>query len=166
MYWNANGIFNHHSTFKHFLTEHQIDAALINETHLKPYHKFKLRNYDIIRNDRPDLKGGTTIIIKSHLPHEIPSLQTIEATGITLCTQHSSIELITVYKQPKIPLPAAEINKLYNLNSRRPHCKHSYVELTNQKPKWHRTSNSPHEYQSYCNSTSWTNALPIHRRLT
>lgn len=105
LYWNANGLYIQHLTFKQFLHDHQIDIGLLNETHLKQYHKLKIRNYDIFRIDRLGLKGGTGILIKTHLPYEpfnLPNFQTIEACGIRLFTQTSSIALVAVYKQPKV----------------------------------------------------------------
>lgn len=83
MHWNLNGISFQLHTFKHFIHDQQIVIAWLNETHLKQHHKWKIRNYSIIRNDRPGLKDGTAIVIITHLYYEeitIQVLQTIEAT--------------------------------------------------------------------------------------
>jgi len=116
--WNANSIWNQLHTFKSFLKEQNIDIALINETHLKHYHTFKIPNYQIIRTDRPGLKGGTAIIIKSQLPYDnlvLPQLQTLEATGIQLYTKGKPIICRAAYIKPGAQLITNDFLLLKNL---------------------------------------------------
>lgn len=68
MFWNADGVFDQRQELKYFLREKRIDILLLNESHLKPYHNFRLSNYTIYRTDRPGLKEGSAIIFKNHLP--------------------------------------------------------------------------------------------------
>ena len=139
--WNANGLWAQLPTFKHFRKENNIDIALINETHLKPYYKFKIRNYQIIRTDRPGIKGGTAIIIKSHIPYEnitIPKLQTIEATGIKILTKDHPLICIAAYKRPKIQIHPEDFIELNKLGPR------ILIagDLNAKHPEWHsRTTN-------------------------
>ena len=56
--WNCNGVRRKHAVLKNFLEKQKIDIALIQETHLNPYHKFDLGpEYVIYRKDRPTHKG-------------------------------------------------------------------------------------------------------------
>lgn len=86
--FNANGIKRQIYELQYLLLEHSIDIALITETHLEPTDRFTLRNYDIIRSDRPYRRGGgTAIIIKrniSYAPVQIIGLTCAEITAITL----------------------------------------------------------------------------------
>lgn len=117
-FWNADGVYEQKPELKYFLKDHHIDIMLMNETHLKPHHTFRISNYSIIRTDRPGIKGGTAIMYKNQLPAQqidIPPLQTLEATGIKLFTQNFHIILIAAYKPPDIPLNPADIRSLSSL---------------------------------------------------
>lgn len=75
---------------------HDPDIALISETKLKEVHKLSLKNYTIIRTDRPKAKqgSGTAIAIKNHIKHGViyhPSSAdntTLEYTVICLHHPH------------------------------------------------------------------------------
>ena len=45
------------------IQEQNPDIVLLNETKLKPQHKPKFKNYDIIRNDRARFNGGGVAIL-------------------------------------------------------------------------------------------------------
>lgn len=86
-FWNADGVFEERQDLKYFLKEQRIDILLLNESHLKAHHNFKISNYTIVRNDRSGRIGGTAIVFKNHLPVQqiaLPPFQTLEATGIRL----------------------------------------------------------------------------------
>lgn len=120
-FWNADGVYTQRQELLHFLTEYHIDILLLNESHLKPYLRFKLRNYTILRTDRPGLKGGTAVIFKPHLPIQqiqLPVLQSIEATGVILHTTDSPIHLIAAYKPPDRPLDVNDLRQLSALGTR------------------------------------------------
>jgi Exonuclease III len=52
-YWNANSIHNKKLEMVQFLSDHDIDICLINETHLLPGQDFRKANYGSHKNDRP-----------------------------------------------------------------------------------------------------------------
>ncbi|GFT14539.1 hypothetical protein TNCV_4433511 [Trichonephila clavipes] len=88
--WNANGILNKILEFKLFVEKYSPDVILIQETHLRPVHKFSVANYKCHRNDRGTdgpASGGTLILIKKSIPHfntPTPQLFYIEATTVTI----------------------------------------------------------------------------------
>jgi len=120
-FFNADGVSTQRHLIKYFLQEHNIDIFLLNESHLEPYHRWKIPNYTILRTDRPGLKGGTAIIFKNYLPIDqitLPALHSIEATGAKLQTQDSPIILIAAYKPPNIPLSIQDIQLISALGNR------------------------------------------------
>lgn len=135
-FWNADGVWEQRLQLKHFLKEQKIDILLLNESHLKPRHNLKIQNYDIIRTDRDGPKGGTAIIIKSLLPYtnlQLPPLQSIEATAISLLTPGQPIHLIAAYKSPPVPIV---INDLRNLGALGPRVIIG-GDLNAKHPHWH-----------------------------
>ncbi|GFU51515.1 probable RNA-directed DNA polymerase from transposon X-element [Trichonephila clavipes] len=88
--WNANGILNKIHEFKLFVEKYSPDVILIQETHLRPVHKFSVANYKCHRNERVTdgpASGGTLILIKKSIPHfntPTPQLYYIEATTVTI----------------------------------------------------------------------------------
>lgn len=77
--WNARSIKANKAFLETALFSYRINCAIISETWLKPAESFKISGYNIIRQDRPDGKGGCCILIKqgivfSQLPAQIPTV--------------------------------------------------------------------------------------------
>ena len=73
--WYATSVKNKTAELLKFLTDHNIDIAIITETSLKPNDTFKLNNYNIFRNDRPlpinkHPSGGILIAVRTNIPVE------------------------------------------------------------------------------------------------
>lgn len=65
--WNAAGLINK-PEIKQLILKNDYDIACIQETHLKPRHFYNITGYRIIRNDRPDGRGGgVAFIVKNCL---------------------------------------------------------------------------------------------------
>lgn len=62
-----------------FVHKHKFDIVVITETYLKPQHTFKLKDYNVIRHDRPTERGGgVASFINKNLKHEqMPQINTI-----------------------------------------------------------------------------------------
>jgi hypothetical protein len=81
-------------------------VALLLETYLKPQERFFIYNYHVYRTDRfLNLKGGTTVAVRHGIPHahahvDLPPLQSIETTGISVPIGSSEILPAAVYKPP------------------------------------------------------------------
>ena len=86
------------------LQSQKIPVALINETFLKEKHKFKVRNYQVYRHDRPDRRaGGTAILVHNSIQHTVldnPALHRLESTAIGLNIGNKAITIISVYNPP------------------------------------------------------------------
>ena len=72
-FFNANGLRDQRDEVHDFLSAHQIDIMLVQETFLKPSIRDpKIAGYSLVRNDRlTSAKGGTLIYYKRSL-HCIP----------------------------------------------------------------------------------------------
>ena len=65
VFWNCQGLTPKLKELQNYLPENQINIPALNETHLKPKHKFHLPGYDIYTNDRlVGIKGGVAIMEK------------------------------------------------------------------------------------------------------
>jgi ribonuclease HI/endonuclease/exonuclease/phosphatase family metal-dependent hydrolase len=68
MHWNAEGVSNKKTELENFLFENSIDICCIQETHLKPEKNFKIRGYQVTRNDRLErTKGGVMTLVRNNL---------------------------------------------------------------------------------------------------
>ncbi|GFU78046.1 putative RNA-directed DNA polymerase from transposon X-element [Trichonephila clavipes] len=91
-----------------FIDKHAPDTFLIQETHLRPEHSFKIPNYSCYRNDRthPSLGwGGTVILIKNCISHyhvpTPPQFTGVEMTLIMLTPiDHEPILIGSTYIPP------------------------------------------------------------------
>lgn len=117
-FWNCNGISTKKTEFTDFLQNHDIDVALLNETHLKPSKRFTIPNYITHRIDRRGRKGGgTAVVIKKCLPHQaLPEMKatettTLESTGIQI-TLRNKINLYAAYMPPGRDFQGEELEVL------------------------------------------------------
>lgn len=115
--WNANSVLPKKGELIEFLRAHDVDAALISETHLEAGCSFKLHRRDIYRNDRNRYGGGTAILVRREITHhelDLPKLTSIEATAIAIKTvDHRWIRVISVYKPPNTKIDTTDIDKIF-----------------------------------------------------
>ena len=65
VFCNCQGLRPKRKELQNYLPENQIDILALNETYLKPKHKFHLPGYDTYKNDRSvGIKGGVAILVK------------------------------------------------------------------------------------------------------
>lgn len=104
-FWNADGLPLKRHELTEFMSYHNLDIVLVNETHLKPCQNPKIRNYDFYRVDRPGNGGGTGIYIRNSIDHyeaDTPTnLSSLEANSIVVCTTNGEIRFTSVYRSPK-----------------------------------------------------------------
>lgn len=101
-FFNADGIRNQRDEVSQFLTEHQVDILLVQETKLSPSIRDpRIANYNLIRNDRPTAAGGTLIYYKRSLhcvPIDPPPLTDMEVSLVRLAmTGHRPILIASAY---------------------------------------------------------------------
>ncbi|KAG8229167.1 hypothetical protein J437_LFUL009884 [Ladona fulva] len=106
MTWNAGGAIRRKSPqLLHFLTAHHIDVAMIQETHLRPKHRWRIPGYFVYRTDRPARQGqnttsggGTAVLIAEDVisrpvTSEATSLNLLETTSAILTANHLGVTL-------------------------------------------------------------------------
>jgi len=69
--WNANGITQHKLELQAILTEHNIDIAMISESHLTPTKNIKILGYKAYQSNHPDnsAHAGSVILVRNSLIH-------------------------------------------------------------------------------------------------
>ncbi|GIY32485.1 RNA-directed DNA polymerase from mobile element jockey [Caerostris extrusa] len=125
-FWNANGIRRQLQEIKEFLSDHDLDLFLIQETFLHPGHNPQIPNFTLYKNDRVNTNtrstgGGTCIYVKNTLTHHqipTPTLTSSEATIINLkLTNTSSIVFISYYSNPRRFTQIDDLEKLAKLHN-------------------------------------------------
>lgn len=91
---NANSIVSlpKRQLLQEFVDDNNPDILLLTESKLSPHHKIHFKDYDIVRQDRltsntSHPSGGTCILTKSSLKHDVldlPMFNSIEVSGISL----------------------------------------------------------------------------------
>jgi hypothetical protein len=78
--------------------------SLCFQRHISNPTIFFIPNFHFYRTDRhPGRKGGTAVAVRKGLPHnlvDLPSLVSVEATGVCIPLGNSEILLAAVYKSP------------------------------------------------------------------
>ncbi|XP_062565592.1 uncharacterized protein LOC134227903 [Armigeres subalbatus] len=85
--WNVCSIDPKKEELSKFLKYHEIDVAVLTETHLKPKKTFSISGYDDERQDRKDRpKGGVAILVRNTISHSRVEVATsvIESAGVEL----------------------------------------------------------------------------------
>lgn len=109
----------------HFLNTEKPDILMLNETKLNNSHKVSFRNYNFIRNDRPNNKGGggTGILIRDSLNFQqltLSNLNSIECTVVNLQMRNQKELLIAsvyVAKDLKNTIDVQDFDKILSLKN-------------------------------------------------
>ncbi|GIY34432.1 hypothetical protein CEXT_205101 [Caerostris extrusa] len=123
--WNACGLRRQFDEVIQFVTDHDIDIFLIQETFLQPGRTPNIPNFSLYKNDRISINsrrtsGGTCIYVKKALVHyqiPTPELESTEATIINLnIGNKNQITFISIYCKTHHRFNTNDINKLLNVN--------------------------------------------------
>lgn len=99
--WNARGVLGKRLELSEFLSQREIDIAVLTETFLKPGTNFNLPGFTFIRFDRTHSGGGgVALAIKKNIKFNTqPFYQTsiIESLGIEVETDVGWIQIIAAY---------------------------------------------------------------------
>ena len=106
MLWNARGLLSKLNEFKNHIYSHQPSLICFTETHLKPFHSPRLKNYDIIRADRLDGFGGVAIAYHNSIQTRQHSLThypngEMQALSIQYCYKNKWATVIVLYNPCK-----------------------------------------------------------------
>ena len=120
--FNVNGAKSRKPELIHHLTTHKTDVLLLQETRLKNRDTFKLPNYAIYRQDRPEGRGGgVAIAVKRTIKHT-PIINTttsrLEHVTIIIPTGKTKIAITSVYNPPTNRIDTQEIRNILEQESR------------------------------------------------
>lgn len=144
--WNANGLPQRKLELENFLQHHNIDIALIAETHLVTSANLpKIRNYLVYATNHPSglPRGGSAVIIKRSLPHhDIGSFCTdsIQSSVIAINFNHRSINISSIYCPPRHTPLESDFTDLFN------HLGHHWIlggDFNAKHPAWGSRLQSP-----------------------
>ena len=108
------------SSLLNFLVKHKPDIVLICETKLTKKHKIEFKDYNFIRNDRPNsiLGGGTAILIRKPIKFKIINLnfRSLETTSVKISLSYSANLILTsaYVSGPKYSTFTPDISDLFN----------------------------------------------------
>ncbi|KAK3751631.1 hypothetical protein RRG08_012692 [Elysia crispata] len=102
--WNAEGISKKKDALLNRLSEHKIDIACIQETHLSDKYRFSMRGYQCMRMDRAEgPKGGVIILVRN----DIQAVEITKGTngnaeihGIRLALESRELTIYNCYCPP------------------------------------------------------------------
>lgn len=97
--FNARSVLSQRTDLMRFLQSHQVDVLLLQETFLKPGHRFSIPNYQVVRFHWAH-QGGTAIIIRSSLVFDkLQSLPTpyLQTTGVRIRTLNASVIIYSMH---------------------------------------------------------------------
>lgn len=104
--WNANGILPHKLELQAILNNHNIDIAMISESHLTPTKNIKILGYKSYQSNHPDntAHAGAIILIKNNLIHSpLPEINEtyLQATSILISlNKYTKLTLSSTYCPP------------------------------------------------------------------
>ena len=113
-----NGLSSHRPAFQTFLDMHQIDIALVSETHFTSRTVFRLPRYTVYHTIHPDdtAHGGAAVILRSSLRHhELLRVQTnaLQAIAVRLEALPWPLTVSAVYYPPRHSPPAADYAAIF-----------------------------------------------------
>lgn len=104
--WNANGLSHHQLELTSFIKNHDIDIALISETHFTTKSAMKIPGYDIYDTKHPSGRahGGTAIIVSNRIKHyelQKHDKDYLQATSIVIEDWRGPLTVSSVYCPPR-----------------------------------------------------------------
>jgi endonuclease/exonuclease/phosphatase (EEP) superfamily protein YafD len=106
--WNARGVREKRNELHFFLSDLDIDVALISETKLTLHDTFRIPSYAVYRTDRParphgrNPGGGTAVLVHRRLVHRPCKTATgsLETTGVIINVGREELLLAAAYHPP------------------------------------------------------------------
>ncbi|GJQ79297.1 hypothetical protein Trydic_g16165 [Trypoxylus dichotomus] len=100
-FWNANGLSTKKTELEEFVQRHQLDAVLIDETHLRASNRLILPNFRVYRTDRENARGGGTAIL-------------VKSTAVTVNLATGPVKLVAAYKAPNRQLLEDDLCEIFD----------------------------------------------------
>lgn len=112
--WNSRSIKNKKDELLYMVNQQKVDIMIISESWLLESESFVLPNFNIIRNDREDGRGGICVCIKVSLNYKIleiyysPEIHNFQY----ILFQCADIDLIALYNPPQTNITALIWNRI------------------------------------------------------
>lgn len=87
-----------------FLDQNDIDICLLNETHLKQNHNFKITGYNFIYQHGLNGRGGVGILIRNNFKYttvNLPFYEDLQSASIVLKTDIGNLSILCTYSPPR-----------------------------------------------------------------
>lgn len=147
--FNAEGVLHKKTELCEFLTSHKVDILFLTETHLRRTQTFKIPNMVGYRTDRQGRRGGgTAIYLRDHISHSVenlPNLNTLEATAVTINTMYGNVTLVAGYIRPADPMDENDLLAIFDSFNRIILC----GDLNAKYFAWNSRVNNPKGQQLY-----------------
>jgi hypothetical protein len=104
---NAHGVGGRKLELEQFISEHDVDICLLNETHLESGRALRVANYVCHRTELPTRGEGTANFVRRGIDHyavPVSGLQHLEATAIHLVLATRPVKLVAAYLSLTRPL--------------------------------------------------------------
>ncbi len=119
--WNANGILSRSPDLKHIVSNFPPKIISIQESHLRPYHTYKLNGYKCFRFDfcgGNRLSGGTCIFVHNSYPATKLNLNScnLQAVAVSIKTPEfhkTPISICSVYIPPNHTITSDDLESLF-----------------------------------------------------
>lgn len=114
--WNCQSVWNKRPELE--ARSKDYDIIILSETWLEPRSKWLFRNFDTIRSDRGDCRGGViAIMVRNGIKYQaldnlFNAEGKIEICGINIFFDFKTFSIISLYKPPQVNI---SISKWHNL---------------------------------------------------
>lgn len=117
--WNCRSAVANKENLENLLSTYKINIALLSETWFKTNKYINFSGYNIIRQDRPDGKGGVAILTKANitfqevkLPYMLPECNQV---AITLkLNDNISLTIVSIYVKPNSRISTQQWNIFFS----------------------------------------------------
>ncbi|GJQ88772.1 hypothetical protein Trydic_g5791 [Trypoxylus dichotomus] len=136
MFWNAQGIAKKKNEVRAFITDNEINVALLSEAFLNASHTFNIPNYTTYRTDRNTKPGGgTAILVRKEIKHHSIGTNMTKwklLVYIYIHTRRGIIALHAAYSSPQDDIEKADIDAVFNFH----HPTILAGDLNSKHPQW------------------------------
>ncbi|XP_026475580.1 uncharacterized protein LOC113380628 [Ctenocephalides felis] len=115
--WNARSFMSNRSSLEYFLSCQDISILAITETWFQKEKTYVFSNYNIVREDRDDGKGGAAIFVHRNQPYNVVAInlgsldpKRCQSCGIYLMVENVKLYVISIYVAPNYYISVNEWN--------------------------------------------------------
>ena len=113
---NCTSVRNKKHQIEQYLYTNEISVACLFETFLNPGEDFLIKNFHIVRSDRPSHGGGVAIAINKQLKFKTLGISShtdsIEVCGVEVVTNHGPVVILSYYVPPGRNVTLSDFNRI------------------------------------------------------